>query len=97
MDELHKVPIYQAINQPVLFLGAERNLVIILGAMSGMLMWMGGTWITFFIGLLIWIIGIYFLREMAKKDPEMSKVFKKYQTYQKYYRGYTTPFAYFKQ
>jgi len=97
MDELQRIPIYQAINKPVLFLGAERSLVIMLGAMSGMLMWMGGTWFTFFMGLIIWFIGIYYLREMAKKDPIMSMVFKKYQQYKKFYPAYTTPFSYFKQ
>jgi len=97
MDELQRVPIYQAINKPVLYFGAERSLVIMLGAMSGMLMWMGGTWFTFFVGLVIWFIGIYYLREMAKKDPIMSIVFRKYQYYKTFYPGYTTPFAYFKQ
>jgi len=93
MDELQRVPIYQAINKPVLYFGAERSLVIMLAAMSGMLMWMGGTWFTFFVGLVIWFIGIYYLREMAKKDPMMSIVFKKYQQYKKFYPGYTTPYC----
>ena len=67
MNELQQTPIYKAINQPILLFGAERNLVIFLAMMSSMLIWIGGSWFTFFIGLIIWIIGIYYLREMAKK------------------------------
>ncbi|MCK4442625.1 MAG: VirB3 family type IV secretion system protein [Sulfurovaceae bacterium] len=96
MEKLQQTPIYQAINQPVLLFGAERNLVIFLIMMATMLIWMGGTWFTFFVGLIIWIVGIYYLREMAKRDPIMSSVFRRYQQYKHYYPAYTTPFAYFK-
>jgi len=96
MDKLQQTPIYQAINQPVLLFGAERNLVIFLAMMATMLMWMGGSWVTFFIGLTIWMVGIYYLREMAKRDPIMSSVFRRYQTYKHYYPAHTTPFAYFR-
>jgi len=96
MEQLQQTPIYQAINQPVLLFGAERNLVIFLAMMATMLMWMGGTWVTFFIGLIIWMVGIYYLREMAKRDPIMSIVFRRYQRYRHYYPAHTTPFAYFK-
>ena len=96
MEQLQQTPIYQAINKPVLLFGAERNLVIFLAMMATMLMWMGGTWVTFFIGLVIWMIGIYYLREMAKRDPIMSSVFRRYHKYKHYYPAHTTPFAYFK-
>lgn len=96
MDQLQQTPIYQAINQPVLLFGAERSLVIFLATMAMMLMWMGGSWVTFFIGLIIWIVGIYYLREMAKRDPIMSSVFRRYQKYKPFYPAHTTPFAYFK-
>ena len=96
MDELQQTPIYQAINQPILLFGAERNLVIFLAMMAAMLMWMGGSWVTFFIGLIIWVVGIYYLREMAKRDPIMSSVFRRYQKYKHFYPAHTTPFAYFK-
>ena len=93
MNELQQTPIYKAINQPILLFGAERNLVIFLAMMSSMLIWIGGSWFTFFIGLIIWIIGIYYLREMAKKDPLMSRVFKRYQQYKHHYSAHTTPFS----
>ncbi|HHB94371.1 MAG TPA: conjugal transfer protein TrbD [Campylobacterales bacterium] len=96
MEKLQQTPIYQAINQPVLLFGAERNLVIFLIMIATMLIWMGGTWFTFFVGLIIWIVGIYYLREMAKRDPIMSSVFRRYQKYKHYYLAHTTPFAYFK-
>jgi len=97
MDELQQTPIYKAINQPVLLFGGERHLVIFLATMSIMLIWMGATLFTFFIGLIIWIIGIYYLREMAKRDPIMSNVFRRYQQYKHYYSAHTTPFTYFRK
>lgn len=96
-DSLRAAPIYQAVNKPVLFAGGERSLVIMLGTMAGMLIWMGASWFNLFLGLFLWFVGIYFLREMAKEDVIMSQVFIKYQRYQHFYVSYTTPFYYMKK
>jgi type IV secretion system protein VirB3 len=92
MDELKTIPVHSALNRPNLFLGGERELMLLLGLMCALLVFIALTLPTIIMGAVIWIVFSSLLRMMAKSDPLMSKIYIKQIKYKSYYPAHSTPF-----
>ena len=79
------VEIYSAVNRPNLLLGCEREPVLGLGLLCALLVMGVMTAWAFFTALLAWSVGVYVLRQMAKADPIMTRVYSRHRRYAAYY------------
>ena len=85
MSTLRRTPIYRALHRPNLFLGGERELVLITAiACAGV----GVSSLTVFgavASLFIWSLCIGLFRLMAKSDPQLSRVYLRQLRHQPYH------------
>ena len=90
---LRSVPIRRSGVRNNLFLGGDRELVMLTGlasmalivpAINSLKAWAAG--------LLIWFAGVWACRLMAKSDPLMRFVYMRHRTYRPYYPAHSTPF-----
>ncbi|OEU68040.1 MULTISPECIES: conjugal transfer protein TrbD [Maridesulfovibrio] len=85
------VPIHRSLHKPSMVMGAERELVMF-SALISILVGIGGfTLLSALAGLIFWMVTIFILRQMAKSDPQMSKVWWKHHKQQDYYSARATP------
>gem|GEM_PF-2319575 len=82
---LTRVPVYHSLHRPNLLLGAPRNPLIFLGFLAMAIVLANKTVISVGISLALWLIGLFVLRLMAKRDAAMIQVFKRYKQYSHYY------------
>lgn len=87
-----KIPIHRVGNRPHLFMGGDRELVMLIGLLAGILVLTTLDWIAALAGILLWGAGLYFLRKLAKADPMMRAVYLRHRIYQTYYPARSTPF-----
>lgn len=89
----HSVPIHASLNRPLLVMGGERQLVLMLGVVSGVfIVSLGQLW-SVIVGLTIWISGQYFLTRAANYDTQLSAVGIRHLKYRRQYLSSATPFA----
>ena len=87
------VPIHSSLNRPMLVLGGERKLVMMLGVVSGVfIVSLAQVWAAI-LGLAIWVTGQYFLTRAAEYDTQLSQVASRHFKYKKQYLSSATPFA----
>lgn len=91
-DGLIKIKIHSALNKPNLLFGAERELILLLGLFSAMMVFIAMTWQTFIVGIVMWVVLSTLLRMMAKADPMMSKIYLRQLKYKSFYAAHSTPF-----
>jgi len=91
-DKLKPVKVHTALNKPNLLLGGERELMLIVGLFSAVMVFIAMTWQTFILGVGMWIFLSMLLRMMAKADPLMSKIYLKQLKYKDFYAAHSTPF-----
>ena len=91
MSGLRHTPIHRALYRPHLFLGGERELVLITGVFSFGLAVTSLTWVAVGIGAFIWVVSVAALRWMAKSDPPMSRVYRRSLSYASYYPPRSRP------
>ena len=89
---LKSIKIHSALNKPNLLMGAERELILVVGLFSAMMVFIALTWETFIVGIVMWIVITTLLRMMAKADPLMSKVYLRQLKYNSFYPAHSTPF-----
>jgi len=89
---LKAVKIHSALNKPNLLMGAERELILLVGLFSAMMVFIAMTWQTFIVGIIMWVILSTLLRMMAKADPQMSKIYLRQLKYNGFYPAHSTPF-----
>ncbi|MGI2002070.1 conjugal transfer protein TrbD [Shewanella frigidimarina] len=82
--KLNRTPIFK-FNRSNLVLGGERKLVYGLFLVVLVFVVSLQNWITFIIGVLLWIVVMPLLRMMGSADPDMSRIFNRYTKYQNYY------------
>lgn len=85
MSNLRRTPLHRALHRPTLIAGGERELVLVTGLMAGGVAVTALNLPAVIVGVLVWGINLYFLRLMAKSDPEMSKVYLRSIKYAGYY------------
>jgi type IV secretion system protein VirB3 len=74
-----------------LLIGADRELVLITGLATVILIFVVLTWYSALIGAAIWIGVVELLRMMAKADPLMRRVYVRHIRYRPEYRPTSTP------
>jgi type IV secretion system protein VirB3 len=89
---LNRTPIYQATVRPQLLLGCERVLVLTLAMVCALLMFSAQTFKAAALGVVLWFAGLYALRFMGKKDPDISTVYTRHVRYRRHYGPRATPF-----
>ena len=90
-DQLKANTVRQSLLQPILFLGGERELALVTIMVGVAMVVFVQTWIAFFSGLALLCLVPPLLRTMAKKDAQMSKVYRRSLNYQKFYPAASTP------
>jgi type IV secretory pathway TrbD component len=85
MSELRRTVLYRALHRPNLFLGGERELVMITAVVCGGLPASSLNLIATAIGLVLWVFLTGIFRMMAKADPYMSRVYLRQLNYGAYY------------
>ena len=89
-----KTPVFRSMTRPDLMAGGERPLVMGLAFLGGFIVLGSGFSLVGVASAMVLVVGgMWGLRRMAKADPQMSKVFSRYNTYRPYYRAHRTAFA----
>lgn len=83
--------IHRALSRPNTLMGADRELVLVTGLATVILIFVVLTWFSTLMGLAIWIAVIGALRKMAKADPMMRQVYMRYIHYRSSYRPTSSP------
>lgn len=83
--------IHRALSRPNHLMGADRELVLLTGLATVILVFVVLTWFSALFGIAIWIAVIGALRMMAKADPLMRQVYLRHVGYKQTYRPTSTP------
>ena len=89
---LRTVPIHRIGNRDSLFMGGDRELVMLSGAMTFVWIFHGKSWMTTVAGITLWFLALYLFRLLAKADPKMRWVYLRHRGYKRYYPARSTPF-----
>jgi type IV secretion system protein VirB3 len=72
-------------------MGADRELVLITGLAAIILIFVVLTLYSAITGIVLWIAVVGLLRQMAKADPMMRRVYLRHLRYRSHYRATSTP------
>lgn len=78
MDGLRQIPLYRSTSRPLTILGADRDLMLVLIVLCAALVFTGVSFVTTVIGVTVWTLGLFGLRQLARHDPQLVKVFMSY-------------------
>ena len=88
--------LYTSGHRPNLVLGGDRELVLVSGLLSFVLVFAGFVaheTVVMLFGVAFWFCALYALRKMAKADPALRRVYLKHIKYKKaFYPARSTPF-----
>lgn len=96
MTEPRSTPVHRSLLRPELVMGCERepvllcNLAVAITAIVGAV---STAWISLVIALVFYFVAVSLLRRMAKKDPEMTRVWRRYINYRHYYSSRSSYWA----
>lgn len=93
MDQLKRIPIHRSLNRPTLIAGCERELLLLTGLLAAVLVFVAMNKVTAIAGGVIWLIVIALLRQIAKADPIMSKVYLRHIRYRAFYPSHSSPYT----
>ncbi|THK35155.1 conjugal transfer protein TrbD [Ensifer sp. MPMI2T] len=91
MSEISRSRIHRALSRPNLLMGADRELVLLTGLASVILIFVVLTWYAALFGFAVWLVTLAALRMMAKADPLMRRVYLRHVSYRAHYRPTATP------
>lgn len=83
--------IHRALSRSNQLMGADRELVLLTGLATVILIFVVLTWFSVLFGIAIWIAVIGALRMMAKADPMMRRVYLRHVGYKRSYRPTSSP------
>ena len=92
---LQRTRIHRALSRPNLLMGADRELVLVTGLASIILIFVVLTWVSALFGLAVWTLIVGLLRMMAKADPMMRHVYLRHVGYRQHYRPTSSPWRRF--
>lgn len=93
MDEPRSIPLHQSLLRPELVLGGEREPVMcaaLMAIITGIVGAVQTAWISVAMALLFYFAAVFVFRRMAKADPMMTRVWRRYIGYQRYYSARTS-------
>lgn len=88
---LRRIPIRRVANRHNLFMGGDRELMMLSALCNAALVLTAINWLATAVGGLLWTISIVALRRMAKADPQMRRVYWRQRRYKTYYPARSTP------
>lgn len=88
---LRSLDIYQALSRPNLIMGADRELVLLTGLLTLVLVFVVLTLPAAMLGLAVWITMVALLRSMAKADPLMRPIYLRHIRYRARYAPTARP------
>lgn len=88
---LARARIHRALSRPNHLMGADRELVLLTGLATVILIFVVLTWFSALLGIAIWIVVVGALRMMAKADPMMRQVYLRHVRYRQAYRPTSSP------
>ncbi|WVT78005.1 conjugal transfer protein TrbD (plasmid) [Sinorhizobium chiapasense] len=91
LSGLHRNRIHRALSRPNLLMGADRELVLLTGLASVILIFVVLTLYSALFGIAVWIVIVGLLRMMAKTDPLMRQVYIRHISYKPHYKATTSP------
>ena len=89
---IRTVPIRRSGNRDNLFMGGDRELVMLTGLLAGALIFSAQDIKAFIVGVVLWTLSLYLFRTMAKADPRMRHVYMRQRRYRPYYPPRSTPY-----
>jgi type IV secretory pathway TrbD component len=89
---LRTLPIRRAGNRSSLFMGGDRELVMLSGVMAFALIFSAAELRATVVGIVLWFAALFVFRWMAKVDPRMRQVYLRHRRYAAYYPPRATPF-----
>jgi type IV secretion system protein TrbD len=89
---LRTLPIRRAGNRENLFLGGDRELVMLAGLLAFTLVVAAQDGVATLAGVVLWSAAVYACRLMAKKDGKLRHVYLRHRRYCRYYPSRSTPF-----
>ncbi len=87
--------IHRALSRPNHLLGADRELVLITGLATVILIFVVLTWFSTIFGIVVWSTLLGALRMMAKADPKMRQIYLRHISYRQTYRPTSSPWRSF--
>lgn len=85
MTSLSRKPVHRALSRPNHLLGADRELLLLTGLATAILIFVVLTWFSALLGVSNWIVLVGILRRMAKSDPMMRQVYLRHLKYRRHY------------
>ena len=92
MDQPRYTAFYRALHRPQMVMDGERELTLFSMLIAGGLIISGMNLVQTVVGGGMWLVCLYYLRQMAKVDPNMSKVYIRHIHYGSYFPARSTPF-----
>lgn len=92
LESRRLTPFHRALHRPQQVMGGERELTLFSMLVAGSLIVSAMNLVATLLGLVIWLVCIQGLRQMAKADPIMSKVYIRQLKYGHYYGPFSRPF-----
>lgn len=92
-DDDISAPLHESLNRPMLMMGGERNLVLMLMVVSGVFIFsLHAVWAAV-VGIALWMIGQFALTRAGRYDPQLSKTGARSLKQQRYYPASASPYA----
>jgi len=89
---LRRTPFYRVLHRPRLFLGGEREPTLIMAIVAASLAVSGQNMVALVIAAVLWFGCIGIFRQIAKADPQMSRVYARHIKYRGYYPARSRPY-----
>jgi type IV secretion system protein VirB3 len=89
---LRTIPIRRVGARHNLFMGGDRELVMMAGLLAFALIFEAQELRATVVGLVLWFGALFACRRMAKADPQMRSVYMRHRRYRPYYPARSTPF-----
>lgn len=83
--ELARTRMHRAMHRANLLAGCERELILVTGMVTALLVVVAMNWFAAGVGAAVWVVCAGVLRAMGKADPVMSKVYVRHVRYRAYY------------
>jgi type IV secretion system protein VirB3 len=89
---MRTIPVRRSGNRHNLFLGGDRELVMTAGLLAFTLIVAAQDGLATIAGVVLWFAAVYVCRLMARKDPQLRRVYLRHRLYCRYYPARSTPF-----
>ncbi|MGI2033829.1 conjugal transfer protein TrbD [Rhizobium panacihumi] len=90
-NNLNRNRIHRALSRPPLLIGADRELVLLTGLATVILVFVVLTIYSVLFGMALWVVVVAALRMMAKADPLMRQIYIRHISYHSRYLPTSAP------